>query len=357
MKGNKDQGKRMASLHFCPKQNGKFSYYKDACCTYTIKVAKQYFLIGEIMGDCDPYFLRCLIFFFLSLFFSMSQFSLHKRRKRFLFWRTEVRHPPLPAPHTPPIPPLTLGTAGSVRRALASVQAARDHHVFTPPNTWPCYKGAAMELVLEHGRHLNKFLLMWVSLLCLDWARILLTDPLGFNITSIQWFSMGVPSPSLRVTGHSLETGVVTARSGGAGGVCYWDLVGRSQRSCLSSFPAQDSPDSKELSSPEFQVFRYRNVPHHLPFLRLVKYPPNSSWSIIYCKLTTRTSLEDRARIINWFEDKFELERRLQTVSQGSSGTGGLSGWHDTPCLRWTEGKDWSNLTDDFSVRSLKITT
>lgn len=72
----------------------------------------------------------------------------------------------------------------------------RDHHAFTPPDTWLCYKGAAMKPDPEHGRFSNKCLLMWVSLLCLDWARILLTDPLGFKITLIQWFSTRVPNPA-----------------------------------------------------------------------------------------------------------------------------------------------------------------
>lgn len=144
----------------------------------------------------------------------------------------------------------------------------------------------------------------------------------------------------------------------GSGWCVLLGSSGQKPRKLLIILPCTGQPRQQRIIQLRIPTgFRYRNSAHHLPFLRPVKYPPNSSWSIIYCKLITRASLEDRARIINWFEDKLELERRLQTVSHGSSGTGGLSGWHDTPCLRWTEGKDRSNLTDDFSVWSLKITT
>lgn len=100
-------------------------------------------------------------------------------------------------------------TAGVPRKALGLCCTSLGSPLFHSPNAWLCYKPAANVPELEQRRCSNKCLLNWVILLCLDWARILLTDPLGFTITSTQWFSIRASNPSPRATGHYLETRLV----------------------------------------------------------------------------------------------------------------------------------------------------
>lgn len=194
-----------ASSYFCPKQNRKLVLYTQIPATCNqIRLENNFPWLVELW-EIFIYFLRCPIFSPQPSHPTMIQSSLYKRKKQFLFWRTKGDSPAPPLPQAPPILVLTCGR----RQVCLGSCSGLGSPLFHSPNAWLCYKPAANVPELEQRRCSNKCLLNWVILLCLDWARILLTDPLGFTITSTQWFSIRASNPSPRATGHYLETRLV----------------------------------------------------------------------------------------------------------------------------------------------------